>query len=182
MKAGSVYFEVTVVCAVAPCRKMNPFHWAVLRALEVFAPGARPGLDELAARLQLGERAFLDEAWKDVTRWRATDDDDFSQARISVAGEEAMRAGWFVIGEPESHRHTLYFAKEDGSPLRGERFELKFLRDVRKPPAWSATLTPERVAAALVAQKPGARLQPGERLVSICVGWDSAQEMRYSSG
>lgn len=175
---GDVYVEVTVVCTVAACRKLSPFHWAVLRALEVFAPGTRPGLDELAVWLHVGERVFLDEAWKDVTRWRATDDNDFAQARVSVSGEEAMSAGWFVMGEPTAHRHTLYFAKDDGSPLQAERFETKVVRDVRRAPAWSAELTPERVAEALAVQKPGARLQPGERVVAVDVEWSGAQEVR----
>lgn len=175
---GDVYVEVTVMCTVALGRTLSPFHWVVLRALEVFAPGARPGLDELATRLHVGERAFLDEAWKDVTRWRATDDNDFAQARVSVSGEEAMGAGWFVIGEPTVRRHTLYFAKDDGSALRSERFELRVVRDVRRAPAWSGELTPERVAEALAAQKPGARLQPGERMVAVSVEWAGAQEVR----
>ncbi len=180
--AGDIYVEVTVVCTIATCRTLSPFHWAVLRALEVFAPGARPGLDELAARLHVGERAFLDEAWTDVTRWRATDDNDFAQARVSVAGEAAMRAGWFVVGEPTVHRHTLYFEKEDGVPLRAERFEMKVVRDLRRPPAWSAELTLERVAEALALQRPAARLQPGERVVAVDAEWAGAQEVRVGPG
>jgi hypothetical protein len=178
MKTGDVYVEVTVVCTVAPCRKLNPFHWAVLRALQVFAPGARPGLDELAARLHLGEPAFLDEAWKDLTRWRATDDDDFAQARVSFAGEEAMRAGWFVIGAEAVRRHTLYFAKEDGRPLRAERFELKVVRDLRRPPEWSAQLTPERVEDVLAGQRLQEKVLPGERVVAVSPEWAGAQEVR----
>lgn len=180
MKTSDVYLEVTVVCTVARCRRLSPFHWAVLRTLEVFAPGTRPRMDELAARLHVGERAFLDEAWADVTRWRATDDNDFAQARVSVTGEEAMRAGWFVTGEPGVQRHVLYFAKADGEPLRAERFEMKGGRDVRRAPAWSDELTPGRVMEALVAQKPGARLQPGERVVAIDVEWEGAQETRVT--
>ncbi len=180
MKTVNTYIEVAVDCTVAPCRRLNPFHWALLRALGVFAPGTRPGFDELAHRLRVGERAFLDEAWKELRTYRATDDGDFAQARLSVAGEEAMGAGWFVIGAEAVRRHTLYFDKADGSPLRAERFEFKAVRDVRRPPAWSAGLTPDRVMEALALQKPGARLQPGERLVAINVDWSDAQEVRSS--
>lgn len=178
MKTGDVYVEVTVVCTVARCRTMSPFHWALLRTLELFAPGTRPGMGELAARLHVGERVFLEEAWKDLTRWRATDDDDFAQARVSVSGEAAMRAGWFVIGEATARRHALYFAKEDGAPLRAERFATTVVRDVRRAPAWSAELTPERVAEALAVQKPAASVQPGERVVAVSVEWEGAQEVR----
>lgn len=178
MKPVNTYIEVAVDCTVAPCRRLNPFHWALLRALEVFVPGARPGFDELARRLRIGERAFLDEAWKEIVASRATDDDDFAQARLSVTGDEAMRAGWFVIGALTTRRHTLYFQREDGSPLRAERFEFKTVRDVRKPPAWGARLTIEHVVEALAEQKSRDRLQPGERVVAISVDWSGAQEVK----
>jgi hypothetical protein len=67
----------------------------------------------------------------------------------------------------------LYFAKEDGASLRAERFETKVVRDVRRPPAWSAELTPERVAEAL-------GLQAGERVVAVSAEWTGAQEVRVA--
>lgn len=182
MKTANTYIEVAVDCTLAPCRRLNPFHWALLRALEVFAPGTRPGFDELAQRLRVGERAFLDEAWKEIRGYRATDDGDFAQARLSVAGEEAMHAGWFVIGPAAVRRHTLYFNKADGSPLRAERFEFKAVRDVRRPPVWATGLTMERVVEALELQKPRERLQPGERVVAISADWADAQEVRECGG
>lgn len=172
------YIEVAVDCTVAPCRRVSPFHWALLRALEMFAPGARPGFDELALRLRVGERVFLDEAWKEIMRWRAADDDDFAQARLSVAGDEAIRSDWFVTGASAVRRHLLYFSREEGSPLRAEHFEFKAMRDLRKPPTWSARLTTERVIEALAAQKPKERLQAGERVVACAVDWSTAREVR----
>lgn len=178
MKPGTLCIEVTVACTLARYRTLSPFHWAVLRALELFPPGTRPGFDELAARLRIGERLFLEEAWKDVARWRATDDDAFAVARVSVSGSEALRSGWFVLGEPTVRRHTLYFAKDDGAPLTTNRFSLTTVRDVRRPPGWGGTLTPARVQEALALQKPNERVRPGERVTAIDAEWESAQEVR----
>jgi hypothetical protein len=154
----------------------------LLRVLEAFVPGARPGFDELALKLRIGERAFLDEAWKELTRWRATDDNDFAQARVSTSGGEALRTGWFTVGDKTTRRHLLYFEKEDGRPLEMERFELKIMRDVRRPPTWNGLLTPERVAEALALQKPTERAQPGERVMAVSADWAGAQEVRVIAG
>ena len=175
------YIELAIDCTRAPCRTFNPFHWALLRAVELFPPGARPGFDELSLRLRIGERAFLDEAWKDVLRHRATDDDDFVQARLSVAGGEAMRTGRFVLGEPVVRRHVLYFRSTDGGVLRIEKFEFSVVRDVRRPPSWGLALTTDRIADALSVQKPQEGLQPGEQILEFSADWSSAQEVRRQS-
>lgn len=175
---GDLFIEVTVICTVAPCRRMNPFHRALLRALEIFAGGARPGFDELARRMQVGERAFLDEAWKELKTWRAVDDDDFMQARVSEAGAEALRTGWFETGERTVQRRVLYLKREDGSALRAERFEFAVVRAVKKPPAWSGGLTVARVAELLAERPVKERVKPGERLVAVDVDWTTAQEVR----
>jgi len=170
--------ELDLACTFAPCRRLNPFHRVLLRAVETFPVGARPGFDELAQRLRLGERVFLDQAWKDIQAFCATDDDDFMQSRLSVAGEEALRAGWFIAGEQTVRRHTLYFRRDDGCAVQAERMEFAVVRAVRMPPAWSKQLTTERIAEVLAAQKPQERLQPGERLIALAADWSTAQEVR----
>ncbi|MBC8011813.1 MAG: hypothetical protein H7067_17135 [Burkholderiales bacterium] len=166
-----IVIELPVVCTVAPCRRLNPFHRALLRVLEVFPPGARPGFGELAGRMMILEPVFLLQAWSELVAWRATDADDFAVAAWSVAGEEAARSGWCVVGERETRRTTVYLRREDGGPMSADTFEFTEERPLRTRPEWCGRGMASRIAASI-------KLAPGERVVSFAADWDAAREGR----
>lgn len=166
-----IVIELPATCAVAACRRLNPFHRALLRALEVFAPGTRPGFGELARRMMILEPVFLMQAWAELVAWRATDADDFAVAGWSVAGEEAVRSGWCVVGERTTRRVTLYLRREDGVPMGAETFEFAAGRALRSRPEWCGRGMAGRIAAAI-------NPAPGERVVAFAADWDSAREGR----
>lgn len=173
--AAMIVIELPVSCTVAPCRRLNPFHRALLRALEVFPPGARPGFGELARRMMILEPVFLLQAWAELVAWRATDADDFAVAAWSVAGEEAARSGWCVVGERETRRVTVYLRREDGVPMGAEKFEFAAGRPLRTRPEWCGRGMAGRIAASI-------KLSPGERVVAFSADWDAASEGRAEGG
>jgi hypothetical protein len=168
---AQIVIELPVTCTVAPCRRLNPFHRALLRALEVFPPGTRPGFGELARRMVILEPVFLMQAWAELVAWRATDADDFAVAAWSVAGEEAARSGWCVVGERETRRATLYLRREDGASMGAETFEFVAARALRARPEWCGRGMAGRIAASIA-------LAPGERVVGFSADWDAAREGR----
>lgn len=113
--------DTTLIVTVAMARPANPFHRVLGRVLESFPPGRRPDLAELTQRLCIGEPAFLEQAWSELVAWRATDADAFSAARLSPAGEAALRRGWFAIGEKTTRRVTITTAEDE--PLDAARVE-----------------------------------------------------------
>jgi hypothetical protein len=116
MSADDKRVETTLLVTVTQARPVNPFHRLLGRVLEKFLPGRRPELEELTRRLCIGEPAFLAQAWSELVAWRATDADNFGAARLSMAGEETLRRGWFAVGEKTTRRIVLTVA-------RGERMD-----------------------------------------------------------
>jgi hypothetical protein len=113
MNADKRRGETTLLVTVAMARPANPFHRVLGRVLETFPPGRRPELEELTRRLCIGEPAFLAQAWSELVAWRASDADDFGAARLSRAGEESLRRGWFAVGEKTTRRVTLVLARDE---------------------------------------------------------------------
>lgn len=91
--------RVAVRCLVARVARLAPFHWALLRALQLFPAGARPGLPALAARLRVMETAFLEDAWAELCAWHLVDDREFAQARPTAKAVDSLREGWVALSE-----------------------------------------------------------------------------------
>lgn len=126
MSADERRVETTLLVTVAEARPANPFHRVLGRVLETFPPGRRPELAELTRRLCVGEPAFLEQAWSELVAWRATDADRFTAARLSMTGEEALRRGWFAVGEKATRRVVLAVARDDR--LDAARVEAELVR------------------------------------------------------
>ncbi len=174
------FIELPVGMTIARCRRANPFHWALLKALRVFVPGARPDFDRLAERLRILERSFLDRAWAEIRELKAADDDDFAQAKLTALGEEALVSRYFTLGEPDLRMQSLYFNKQTGEILRAAKFEVAVGHAVRAKPAWSEQLNAEQICAALAVQAPKQALKSDERLLAFSLHWQEAQEVKVT--
>ncbi len=91
--------RVSVRCLIARVARLDPFHWALLRALQLFPAGARPGLPVLAARMRVMETAFLEDAWADLCEWHLVDDREFAQARPTAKAVDSLGDGWVALSE-----------------------------------------------------------------------------------
>lgn len=171
------YFEVPVTIEVQRVRRMNPFHWALLRAIQVFANTRRPGFEEMAGRLCIGEAAFLEDAWRDLCEFHAVDAREFSEAGLTMEGEVALQNGFFPLGMGSERKHNLYFSRTgeavfpdtDGTPGASPAFA-----DL---PKWSGQLTCERIERLLRKQDGAATLGSDDRVVRVQAAWNAAREM-----
>lgn len=167
--------ELPVLCSLVSVRRANPFHWALLRALQVFPAGQRPELEELAIRLRIGEVAFLSEAWRELLAHHAADDADFGQASITLEGLEALRLDHLPTGSSEERLLTLLFSA-DGKLLQASRAERQGEpQPLSEPPSWADALTADFVANSLERVGDGNAPGPDERLRSISPRWERAQ-------
>jgi len=133
--------EVPVHYQAVPLRPLSPFHWALLRALQAFAPGRRPDLDELTRRLEIGAPVFLNEAWRDLLGWRTVDDPIFAQARLTLEGEEALRAGACPLGPAVAGSRRLYFSSEGEWLVPARAGAARLVAPLNTLPAWSGQVT-----------------------------------------
>lgn len=179
MKTRS-FIEVTVRYQVVPSKRVSPFHWALLKALKCFPPEARPSLDEFCARLHLGDRIFLDKAWGDLCAFSSCDDKDFSQARLSLDGEEALKSGFFHLGPVEERSRALVFDAVTGESAG----RMKVRADPSTPgqalPFWTAQLDRVRLEQILRDQAEAGSIKQGERVLSCQAQWSSARLVRAS--
>ena len=174
------HIELPVDFSVVRCRRVNPFHWALLKALRSFVPGARPNFETLAQRLRIIEPSFLTRAWVEIRELKGADDDDFAQARLSALGEAALETHSFVLGEPELHSQKLYFKKADAEPVPGASFEVSAPRNLKAKPEWGDKFGAEEIADALAKQTPGQALRRDERIQSFTLRWQEAQEVHVT--
>lgn len=174
MKAADC-IELPVLCSLVSVRRANPFHWALLRALQVFPAGQRPELEELAIRLRIGEVAFLAEAWRELLTHHAADDADFSLASITLEGLEALRQDLLPTGSAEERMITLLFS-EKGEVLQAVQVERRGeARALSEKPSWASALTTEVVAQCLKRGADGNAPKSDEYLRSIVPQWDRAR-------
>ncbi|MBK9990488.1 MAG: hypothetical protein IPP19_07100 [Verrucomicrobia bacterium] len=173
------YIEVPVRYQTVRLRRLNPFHWALLRTLQVFGPGARPDLDELTKRLCIGEPVFLNEAWRELLTWHAVDDAVFSQARLTMEGETALQEGLIPFGTAEEKTRPIYFTSE-GEPLSpAKRGDVQTAKPLSVPPPWSSNVTASQIEQFLLTQA-GTR-SPDERWQSIRLAWENARTVTFAA-
>lgn len=172
------FIEVPVRYQTVRLRRLNPFHWVLLRTLQVFGPGARPDLDELTKRLCIGEQVFLNEAWRELLAWHAVDDAVFSQARLTMEGKTALQEGLIPFETAEEKSRPIYFTSE-GEPLspakRGDVQTAKLLNGL---PPWSSNVTPSQIEQFLQAEA-GER-RSDERWQSIRLAWEDARTVTFA--
>lgn len=165
-----ILLELPVTLRLQRLRRANPFHWALLRALQLFPAGKRPPLEEFVGRLCLGEKTFLEEAWRELLEFHAVDDPDFQQAGLSMEGREALAKGWFPLGAAVEQVRFLCF-RSDGECVesygrsrapRGEPAAVSMeLRQVLSDPRVQSIVEDELGRGATPAQETcvGARVQ-----------------------
>lgn len=170
--------EVPVHYQTVQLRRLNPFHWALLRTLQVFGAGARPSLDELTKRLCIGEPVFLNEAWRELLAWHAVDDAVFLQARLTMEGETALQEGLIPFGIAEEKFKPIYFTSE-GEPLSPtKRGAVQTAKLLSGPPPWSSNVTPSQIEQFLQAEA-GER-RSDERWQSIRLAWEDARTATFA--
>lgn len=170
--------EVPVVCTLSAARRLTPFHWVLLEALETFPAGSRPSIERLAERLRVGERAFLDEAWRELAGFRAVDADGFSSARRGVAGDMALARGWFPAGPSTLERRPVFFRRDDGEPVPLANVELISGPLLSAIPTWGRAMAAEAWGAAVETVHPAERGPVGLRVLAAEPDWKSAREVR----
>lgn len=174
MKTDSC-IELPVSCQIAKVRRLTPFHWALLHALQHFPPGGRPSLEALAARLHTLPTSFLADAWRELLEHQAVDDGAFHQARLTLEGREALRQQFLPLGRAEEQVALLYFT-EAGVPMeRGapEREEASSPLSTR--PDWSTDLGAHRLERLLRRHTQTVRLSADDHLQSAHPLWDDAR-------
>lgn len=168
--------EVPVDYSVAPCSAAHPFHWVLLRTLTDFPPARRPDFAGLAARLGFGEPAFLEQAWSELGSGGAVTSSDWALAEINAIGTAALRLGYFVGGRIMTRQASLYFSRRGDRCVERKDFELINAVPLAQPPAWSQSLTIDRLYEALRYQAPDKMPGPGERILEFSVRWSDAME------
>lgn len=172
--------EVPIEFTLAAVEPLGPFRWVLLHALRTFPPGGRPNFRALADKLGLGERAFLDVAWASLVAVGAVDRDAFTDATITVRGEEILGSDCVIIAAPEIRKVTCCFAANDGRELETAGSAAADLRALRNPPAWRDQLTAAKLADALARQNPKLAPQPDERILRFTPDWSAAREVRLT--
>lgn len=172
--------EVPIEFTLAAVEPLGPFRWVLLHALRTFLPGSRPDFSTLADKLCLGERAFLDVAWASLVVIGAVDRDGFTDATITVRGEEMLESDCVIIAVPEIRKVTCFFADGDGRGLETAGSAASDLRALRRPPAWRDQLTAAKLANALARQNPKLAPQPDERILRFTPDWSAAREVRLT--
>lgn len=155
-----------------PARRANPFHWALLEALRVFPSSARPTLDELALRLCLDDKAFLEKAWSELKDFQAVNAGDFGQAELSAEGTETLASGYFHLGPVVEKTVALLLNPQDGSSAYAALPKNPQATALPLPPVWAATLDQGQLADTLRRQE---NLRRDERLLSLRCFWDKAE-------
>jgi hypothetical protein len=205
LPAIEISCSYTVVEAVA----LNPFAWAILRALRDFPVGSRPGFDLLSEKLRIGDTSFIEKAWEECVSWHlvvaspATPKPDkpevrhgflrgfvppppltFQYADIKPEGEQAMSRGYIVQGRPIRRTgEALYFLLRDGAVVNWkEHFSVAGHSPVPKP-KWADSLTPARIAEAIASQfeDESRHIAPNQRLEFVSVDWEESRQVRIST-
>lgn len=172
--------EVPVHYRAVPVRPLSPFHWALLRALQTFAPGRRPDLDELTRRLEIGVPAFLNEAWRDLLGWRTVDDPIFAQARLTLEGEEALREGACPLGAAVAGSRRLYFSSEGAWLVPARAGTARLVAPLNTLPAWSGQVT-AREAERFFRTTAGADpVRADERWQGVRLAWAEARVVTFA--
>lgn len=172
--------EVPIEFTLAAVEPLGPFRWALLHALRTFPRDSRPDFATLTDRLCLGERAFLDVAWSSLTALAAVDVDEFTDATITVRGEEALSRGCVLASLPETRKAICHFAANDGRCVETAHATVTDLRALRTPPPWRDQLTSTRLADALGRQSPQLAPQSDERILHFTPDWSAAREVRLT--
>jgi hypothetical protein len=168
--------EVPLDLTVALCAPAHPFHWALLRVLTDFPASARPDFVELAERLRFSETAFLEQAWSELRSYGAVTAAEFSVAEINAIGSEALRLGYFMRAKALTRPVCLYFSARGDRCVERRDFEISLGATLKQPPAWSRTLTIDRIREAMRFQMPDKQPQEGERVLEFVVRWNDARE------
>lgn len=172
--------EVPIEFTLAAVEPLGPFRWVLLQSLRTFPRGSRPDFAALADRLCLSERAFLDVAWTSLTTLAAVDVDVFTDATITVRGEEALSRGCVLAGLPDTRKALCHFAADDGRCVETAHATLADLRAVRTPPPWRDQLTSTRLADTLARQSPRLAPKSDERILDFTPDWSAAREVRLT--
>lgn len=171
----TTFIEVPVHYRSVRVRRISPFHWALLRAVQAFAPSLRPSRDELTQRLGLGDSLFLNEAWRELLGWHAVDDTDFAQARLTLEGEAALREGWLPQGPAVDSTRLLHFTPAGQLVPPDARRPAPTTTPLAAPPGWASTITARQAEHFLRAQAGPEAPLGDERWQAVRLAWKEAR-------
>lgn len=168
--------EVPVDYSVAACARANPFHWALLKAVQSFPVGSRPSFSEIAERLHFHEPAFLVQAWTELCEDAAVSTTEFENTDLTEIGTEALRTGYILKSPIDPRRVTLVFSARGDRCIERREFEIVLGARLQRPPVWSNNLNLDAIMNAMSHQMPLQLPTDGERIIEFKILWEEAHE------
>ncbi len=156
-------------------RQISPFHWALLRAVQVFPAATRPPRDELTRRLGLGDPLFLNEAWRELLGWHTVDDTDFALARLTLEGEAALREGVLPQGPAVDSTRLIHFTPAGQWVSPDPRRLTAATTPLPTPPPWAGTITARQAEHFLRAHADPAETHADEHWQAVRLAWKDAR-------
>lgn len=178
--------EVSCSYTVVETTPLSPFVWALLRALQVFPSGARPGFEELAIKLNIGELSFVEQAWAECLDQDlvSTTIQDFQSAELNSNGHTAIARGYVVVGAPRRREgETLYFRLRDGDVIKWQaHFTVTEHKSLVKP-KWGDGLTEQHLAQAVNAQSgnESRHITAQQRIEFLTIDWAESRQVIIST-
>lgn len=153
---------------------ISPFHWALLRAVQVFPTATRPSRDELTRRLGLGDPLFLNEAWRELLGWHTVDDTDFALARLTLEGEGALREECIPLGPAVDSTRLIHFTPA-GLWVPPDPRRPTATTPLPTPPPWAGTITARQAEHFLRAHADPADAAANEHWQAVRLAWKDAR-------
>jgi hypothetical protein len=199
--------EISCSYTVVDAVPLNPFAWAILRALRDFPVGSRPGFDLLSEKLRIGDASFIEQAWEECVSWGLVIASStaprpekaevrhgfrplifapltFQHAEINQEGEQAMARGYIAQGRPVRRTgEALYFLLFDGAVVNWRaNFSVKGQASAKKP-IWADSLTPARITEAIAAQykDESTHIASNQRIESLSIDWGDSRQVIIST-
>lgn len=183
MKSKPMPFAAEVVCSFKTVRTapLSPFVWALLKTLKVFEAGKRPGWEDLATKLAIGEASFFSEGWAELLANNLAVDAKFAVAEITSEGEQSLEDGFIRIGEPRCRtQEVVYFRLDNGEPINWKKdFEAKNHSKII-PPKWADKLNEDLIRKALEQQRESTdeRIGIDEKMFDLEIHWTASSRVK----